>query len=295
VREPLTPVPPPPPPRRTPRLTRRRFWGAAAAGGLGVGLYAGRVEPHWVEVVRRDLPVAGLPASLEGRTLAQISDLHVGPRVDSDYLVACLRRVSEMQPDVVVITGDFVTATGAEHVDEAARVVEQLARPPLGCFAVFGNHDYGLNWSHPEVADRLAARLAGVGVTVLRNSAADVAGLRVVGLEELWSPNFHPGRAREVLAGDGPAVVLCHNPDGADLDVWGRYQGWILSGHTHGGQCKPPFLPPPFVPVSNKRYTAGEFDLGDGRRLYINRGLGHQLRVRFNVRPEITLFRLVRA
>ena len=69
-------------------------------------------------------------------------------------------------------------------------------------------------------------------------------------------------------------------------------RGWILSGHTHGGQCKPPFLPPPIIPVKNKRYTAGEFDLGDGRPLYINRGLGHLIRARFNARPEVTVFRL---
>jgi hypothetical protein len=66
----------------------------------------------------------------------------------------------------------------------------------------------------------------------------------------------------------------------------------MLSGHTHGGQCKPPFLPPPLLPVRNKRYTSGEFDLGNGRSMYINRGLGYLRRVRFNARPEITAFRM---
>jgi hypothetical protein len=88
---------------------------------------------------------------------------------------------------------------------------------------------------------------------------------------------------------------LCHNPDGADQPGWGDYQGWILAGHTHGGQCRPPFCRPPCLPVENPRYVAGEVDLGDGRRLYINRALGHLLRLRFNVRPEITAFRLTRA
>ena len=79
------------------------------------------------------------------------------------------------------------------------------------------------------------------------------------------------------------------------MPVWSGYQGWILSGHTHGGQCRPPFLPPPLLAVSNRRYTAGEFDLSGGRRLYINRGVGHLLRVRFNVRPEVTVHELVKA
>ena len=73
-----------------------------------------------------------------------------------------------------------------------------------------------------------------------------------------------------------------------------EYQGWILSGHTHGGQCKPPFLPPPMLPVKNKKYSAGKFDLKDGKTLYINRALGHLWQVRFNVRPEITIFELVK-
>jgi predicted MPP superfamily phosphohydrolase len=80
-----------------------------------------------------------------------------------------------------------------------------------------------------------------------------------------------------------------------DVDAWSDYDGWILGGHTHGGQCKPPFLPAPIVPVRNKRYTAGAFALAGGRTLYINRGLGHLLRVRFNVRPEVTIFELARA
>jgi len=87
-------------------------------------------------------------------------------------------------------------------------------------------------------------------------------------------------------------IALSHNPDTVDRAGWGWHRGWILSGHTHGGQVKPPFLPPPLLPVENKRYTAGEFSLSDGRRLYINRGVGHLLRVRFNVRPEVTIFRL---
>jgi len=90
-------------------------------------------------------------------------------------------------------------------------------------------------------------------------------------------------------------IVLCHNPDVCDLNVWSDYKGWILAGHTHGGQCKPPFLNPPVLPIKNKKYISGEVDLEDGRTLYVNRALGHLWQVRFNVRPEITMFTLEKA
>lgn len=65
-----------------------------------------------------------------------------------------------------------------------------------------------------------------------------------LGLDDLWSPRFDPVELLAQRGGDASTIVLCHNPDAADHAVWDRYQGWILAGHTHGGQCKPPFLPP---------------------------------------------------
>jgi uncharacterized protein len=264
------------------RPTRRQLLlstGRVTAAVAGVCLYTWRVEPHWYKVVRRDLPVSNLPPALDGKTLAQVSDLHVGPQVDSDYLATALRHLSALEPDLVVVTGDFMTCRGAEQVDAVARVME--------------NHDYGHEWSRPEAAQALTVRLGQLGVQVLRNERRDVKGLQLVGVDDLWGTNFRPADSLAGLTAKDPAVVLCHNPDAADRPVWEEFRGWILSGHTHGGQCKPPFLPPPLLPVMNKRYTAGEFDLEDGRRLYISTGLGHTLRVRFNVRPEVTLHRLV--
>jgi uncharacterized protein len=278
------------------RLTRRRFLLGAATAAAAVGAYTWRIEPHWVSVVRRDMPVRNLPSELVGRTVAQISDIHVCPYVDADYLCACLRAVSALQPDLVVITGDFMSQGSApQRLDEVARVFENLTAPPLGRFACFGNHDYGERWTNMTLAEKLENRLTGIGITVLRNASRVVSGLRIAGVDDLWSPNFRPKEVLPKLTADEPAIALCHNPDAVDGQIWGNFRGWILSGHTHGGQCKSPFLPPPMLPVANKRWTSGEFDLEDGRMLYINRGLGHLWRVRLNVRPEITLFTLVRA
>jgi predicted MPP superfamily phosphohydrolase len=282
--------------RRT--WTRRnllRLLGGGIAAGAAAGLYAWRIEPHWVEVVRRRLPLAGLPPDWEGRTLLQLSDVHVGKRVDDDYLLDTFERATELSPDLVVVTGDLTSHHRRVH-RQAEAIYRKLPRGRIGTFAVLGNHDYGPHWAHPPVAAELIEAVATDGLAVLRNERVDLGGFELFGLDDLWAGRFG---GEKLLAGRrrGPraAIALSHNPDTADLPVWREWRGWILSGHTHGGQCRPPFLPPPLLPVRNRRYTAGAFDVGPGRTLYVNRGLGHLTRVRFNVRPEITLFELAPA
>jgi predicted MPP superfamily phosphohydrolase len=279
-------------------MSRRTFLqlGASAAlGGGAVAGYAWRIEPHWVEVVHRDLPVANLPHSLVGQTLVQLSDIHVGADVDDDFLLGAFEIVNRLEPAFVVFTGDFMTCFRTEQISHVLRLLDRLRPGRLGTLGILGNHDYGIAARLPDVAVELARGLRDAGVTILRNEQATVAGLTFVGMEDFWGPFFAPRRALAGLDHARPHIALCHNPDGADQPGWGHYQGWILSGHTHGGQCRPPFGRPPCLPVENPRYVSGEVDLGDGRRLYINRALGHLLRVRFNVRPEITAFRLTRA
>jgi uncharacterized protein len=273
-------------------MTRRQFLtltGGAAA--TGIGLYTWRIEPHWLEIVRRPLPIRGLPALLAGKTLAHISDIHVGPRVDDDYLLDAFARVRALDADIVAVTGDFVSHH-AEMFAQMDRIYRHFPQGRLATVSVLGNHDYGAGWAHPEVADRVVEVVERHGIRVLRNEIADVGGLQVVGLDDLWADRFDPWVGFARFDASRPAIALSHNPDTVDRPGWDGYSGWILSGHTHGGQCRPPFLPPPLLPVRNRRYTRGEFELAGGRRLYISRGVGHLLRVRVNVRPEITLFSL---
>jgi predicted MPP superfamily phosphohydrolase len=278
-------------------LTRRRFLKTAALGALGLGgagFYAWRVEPHWVEIVRRDLSVALLPEGLAGKSLVQISDLHVGPQVDDAYLVETLARVGSLEPDILVVTGDFVTYRSAAVLDQARRVLRHFPRGRLATLGITGNHDFGPGWCHAEIAERICGIAREAGIDMVRNDIREVAGLQFVGLEDYWAPTFRPAHVLARLDPAKASLALCHNPDAADLPVWRGFDGWILAGHTHGGQCRPPFLPPLMLPVRNRRYTAGEFALEGGRQMYINRGIGHLLPVRFNVRPEITVFRLAR-
>ncbi|HET8889906.1 MAG TPA: metallophosphoesterase [Candidatus Angelobacter sp.] len=265
---------------------------AAGAGAAFTGLYTWRVEPHWLEFTHPLLPLAGLPAQLEGKTLAQITDPHIGPLVDDTYIIDSFRRTQEQKPDFVVITGDWISYHCLEQFDQLRRVLRHIPHGRLGTVGILGNHDYGWRWRMTEVAEEVAEIAREAGVTVLRNQSATIGGLQFVGLDDLWGPFFDPQAALAQASPKKPTVVLCHNPDAADQPGWDKYKGWILAGHTHGGQCKPPFLPPPELPVKNKRYTAGEFALDGNRRMYISRGVGHLLRVRFNARPEIPVFRL---
>jgi predicted MPP superfamily phosphohydrolase len=259
-----------------------------------VGGYTWRIEPHWLDVVHLDMPIANLPDALEGQTLVQLSDIHVGEQVDDDFLIDSFRLVNDLEPAFVAVTGDFMTCWADEQLDHTLRVMEHLRPSRLGSVAVLGNHDYRPHLRHHNVADALADGLRNQGMAVLRNERITLSGLTFIGLDDLWRKQFDLGKALAGHDPDKPTVTLCHNPDGADQPGWGSHRGWILAGHTHGGQCRVPFLPPFRVPVKNKLYVAGVIDLGDGRKLYINRALGHLLRVRFNVRPEVTVFRLTR-
>lgn len=280
-------------------LTRRRFLKttlttAVATPFVGTA-YAWRIEPHWLEITHKLLPIQRLPDPLEGRSLVQLSDLHVGPEVDDNFILDTFRVVTTLQPDIVVFTGDFITYRSPEQFSQLKRLLSHVPHGAFGTVAILGNHDYGLGWSMPDVANRLGDLIASAGISVLRNDIAVIGGLQIAGVDDLWSGRFDVATVVARLQPRIASIVLCHNPDGVDELGWGRYKGWILSGHTHGGQCKPPFLPPPLLPVRNRRYTAGAFEIAGGRHLYINRGVGHLTRVRFNVRPEITVFQLARS
>lgn len=318
-------------PQRAGRASPWRFlkYFAASAGtllGTGglAGLYAWLIEPQWIKIVRGPLPIANLPAGLAGRKLAVISDLHVGSTVSRPYLRKAIRLVNGLRADLLAICGDFMTADADEHVEAVVELLALLDRPPMGIVAVLGNHDYGHGSRRPETAGKLAARLGEIGVTVLRNELAILDGLHIVGLDDLWAHDgrivpadelpgggdfdmpaehhrftgpgrfFHPEKVLARLGGDAPAIVLAHNPDCVAFGDWCGYRGPVLAGHTHGGQVNLPLVGPPLLPMRDKRLVAGHYDLGDGRRLYINRGLGYLRRFRLGSRPEITLFTLKR-
>ncbi len=279
-------------------MNRRSFFKNSFYSFTGLGLlttlYSWQIEPFWVELVKLKMPFKNLPQSLKGKTVMQISDMHIGKRFDYGYIIDTFKNLKLLNPDIVVYTGDYVNLYKKKVLYEDLKSVMDFAvKGNLGTFAILGNHDYGVNWNEIEVANQISKILENKGIQVLRNSSVDINGLRIIGLDDYWGPNFNPTPALNNIDNSIPNLVLCHNPDVCDLEVWGDFEGWILSGHTHGGQVKPPFLPPFVLPVKNKKYHSGIIEIDKNRHLYVNRALGNLWQIRFNVRPEITLFELV--
>ena len=215
--------------------------------------------------------------------------------LSTTYLRGALRRVAEIEPDYVVVTGDFMTTEQAEQVPLTLRTLADSPLVDTPTFAVLGNHDYGRTFRNREVASRLTDGLDSLGFRVLRNEATTVDGLQIAGSDDLWAGACNVYQSLLSVDHQLPTVYLAHNPDIADVRGWTTFGGWILSGHTHGGQCRLPLLGPPVLPVRNRRYAAGHVRLSGGRNLYVNRGLGYKQPLRFGVRPEITVFTLAQA
>lgn len=276
---------------------KRLVWTAAGACALG-GLYAWRFGDHWVRIEPRDMPLPNLGANLRGKTLAQISDLHCSPIVMERYLRQCVDLLNSLEVDFVAITGDFITGRWC-YARRIARILRTL-NPKIATLACLGNHDYGV--FHPNgfggihgMSEYVAERLSHADIFIMLNESRTFrcgsAAIQFVGVEDYWASQFDPHLAFETVDRDLPTVALCHNPDAA-ISLARCGADWVLSGHTHGTARGETKLGDLVMPTNHKRFAAGQYDLGGGKRLYVNRGLGYARRISLNARPEITLFTL---
>ena len=253
-----------------------------------VGFFiARRVAP----VVDVEVPLADLPPQLEGFTIAQISDIHVGPTIKRNFVEAIVDRVNRLGADMVAITGDVVDGS----VPELAHHTEPLGRLESrhGTYIVTGNHEY-YSGAHAWIHElrRLGARVLMNEHVVLDHDGAELA---VAGVTDYSAHHFDPSHKSDPHAAvkgvptGAPKILLAHQPRSASSAVDAGYD-LQLSGHTHGGQFWPWNL---FVRL-RQPFTAGLNRLG-GMWIYINRGTGYWgPPMRFGVPSEITLIRLVR-
>jgi uncharacterized protein len=244
-------------------------------------------------VVKVDVPIAGLPTSLHGYSIAQISDVHVGPTIKRAYLNAIVNRVNALNADAIAITGDLVDGS----VRRLALHTEPLRRlsAPDGAFFVTGNHEYYSG------ADEWIAEMRRLGLTVLLNQHVvrerDGVGVMIAGVADYTAHHFNPAHRSDPHAAAAGApghvqvrILLAHQPRTAEAAAQAGYH-LQLSGHTHGGQFFPWNL---FVPLQQP-FVAGLNRVRD-MWVYTSRGTGYWgPPKRFGAPSEITLVRLVAA
>jgi len=266
---------------------------AASAAVLGYMVF----ESQWVRCVRREAPIIGLPAGLDGLVIAHLSDMHLGFRASLNRRASrkAFAMAMDAQPDLIVITGDL--AGGPANIDELARLLGTL-RAPLGVYAVLGNHDHGAS-KVPFCREVELVDLGGVRLLVNETVTLQHRGtrLQVCGVDD-WKHGFADLRVavRDLDEGDDTGRVLLSHYGEAALELPAGTFHLTLSGDTHGGQiCLPWVGGPVMLSQPRARFKDGLY-LADGRLIHITRGIGASLLpLRFLCRPEIVLLRLRRA
>ena len=282
----------------TPTSRRRFLQIAAATSVLAIGADAALFEPNHPVVTRIDIPLLRLPREFDGFTVAQLSDFHYDPYFSVIPIRKAVFLANTLNPDLVVLTGDFVSAPVASksaHANQASLqaypcsdVLEKL-RAKHGVWAVLGNHDAATN------SDHVTEALKQAGIQVLSNSAAPIerSGRRfwLAGVEDvlIGRPDMRTA-LRGIPAGE-PVVLLVHEPDFADRSAHHSID-LQLSGHSHGGQIRIPLLGAPYLPPMGRKYPKGLRKVGN-LTLYTNVGLGTlYIPVRFACAPELTFITL---
>jgi uncharacterized protein len=267
--------------------------GAAAGLAASLAVDAFLIEPALVEVTHHDLPIPDLPTAWEGSRVVHLSDLHYGDPRSEKLFRWMVRTVNELEPDLVVITGDHILGSSWQ-VPPCARYLAEI-RSRHGILSVLGDHDFARRRRVPR--EGVVEGLAAAGVTLLRNEWVELdGGLRVAGMDPntRWVQQGDLAATLHGLEETGPHLLLSHSPE-VIPSAAARGVSMILAGHTHGGQVVVPFYGPPITMIRlHRRYASGWSAL-NATRMYTCRGLASHKSLRFLCRPEVAVFRLVSA
>jgi predicted MPP superfamily phosphohydrolase len=279
-------------------ITRRAFLGGASAAGLGLAIYAGTHARHEFEVTNLTVPIRDLPDAFKNFRIVQISDIHLEEFTEAFFLERIVAQVNALNPDLVLITGDYVSrgpAALSVAYHAAGLCAEILSTVKAQRFGILGNHDVVVGASH--VIPPLEAH----GTPVLVDSYYPLQR----GRDVLWlcgtddAGTSSPDLDQTIPAHPkAPVLLLCHEPDYADRVIQHpRFPliDLMLSGHSHGGQIRLPLIGPLILPPMGQKYIEGLFQF-DHMQLYVNRGIGTVgLPFRLNCPAEITHITLVQA
>jgi predicted MPP superfamily phosphohydrolase len=246
------------------------------------------VEPNRLILHREVITIDKWPKELDGLKIAVLADIHVGSWcIDDQKLRLIVERTNQLQPDMIVILGDFMTGNGTfRHRVEPelfGPVLKDL-RAPLGVYSVLGNHDWW--WDGPRVRRGLEAN----GIKVLDDEVLEVKGqarsVWLAGLADLWTRPQHIDETIAQVPLDQPVIALTHNPD--IFPNLPQRVPLLLAAHTHGGQIRFPIVGT-IVEPSTFGYVRGHF-FESNHHLFVTTGIGNSIiPLRFGVTPEIVL------
>jgi predicted MPP superfamily phosphohydrolase len=265
-------------------------------GAVAAGAYPLLVEPRRLEITKHRFTVRGLPSSLDGLRVVQLTDIHLGPWLSLERVRGFVEIANALEADIVALTGDYVVQS-ADYIPQVASALAGL-RAKVG---VVGNHDWGKDGP-------LSTReLTRAGVRMIDNDRVFITpdrrltdraddGLCVAGVGDLWRDRQLYDAALGGLPDTLPRLLLSHNPDTAEVPAFrscGHRVDLMLSGHTHGGQVVLPFIGPPVTMSSyGRKYRAGLVQ-GPTCPVFVSRGLGMAvLPLRLGSVPEIAVIEL---
>jgi uncharacterized protein len=270
-------------------LTAIRLLLVAIAILFATSVYAQGVEPRWFTIKTIDVTIAGLDPVFEGYKIVQLTDLHARSGIMNRQQLAKVATIaSQQQPDLIVLTGDYIT-NDAGSAEAMLTNAFGLLHAKDGVFATMGNHDR---------ADLKGSRfieraLQNGNVKLLNNSVQSIDRqghlLNIAGVDDVWLRHADLPQTTSQLPNTGANILLAHEPDFGDIAAASNRFELQLSGHSHGGQIVLPFAPR-VTPVWGKKYINGLYQLR-GMQLYVSPGVGTTgpPPARFNCRPEVSV------
>lgn len=255
---------------------------------VGGAIFGKQVFDPPLEIHPFELELPRLDPAFAGYRLVQISDIHMDS-MKPERLEEIVSQVNALNPDLIVITGDFVTHEPQRYHRVLVDNLKNL-RARDGVYAVLGNHDH---WAGPAEVRRI---LHEAGIIELDNRVVNIqrsdAVFYLAGVDCTYVGADRLDQVLNALPGDDAAILLAHEPDYAVESAPTDRFDLQLSGHSHGGQARFPLIGSPFLPPLARKYPYGLYQVGS-MKLYTNRGLGAiYVAARFNVRPEVALITL---
>lgn len=267
----------------------------AAVFGISAGgyYYARDIEPRLLEITNYKISDNAIPQAFHNKKIIQFSDTHLGFHYDLKQLEKLIEKINSLKPDIVFFTGDLMDEPN--KYKEANQIAPLLKRiqAPLGRFAIYGNHDHGGYGS-----DIYKSIMEESGFILLLNENRKIeysgSSIQIIGIDDAMLGKPDIKLASGSLDDSSYNILLSHAPDLAD-EASAFNINLQLSGHSHGGQIKLPFIGALVKPPHAERYYEGIYEIGSPSplTLYVNRGLGTtRLPFRFLSKPELTVFTL---